>query len=324
MRAVIRIAFAIVVGAATVATPGFAQKKENYPSRPVRMLSGAFGSPSDILARTLGPKMSESWGQPVVIENRPGAAGTIAAAILAKAPADGYTILLISAQFAIGAALHSNLPYDPLKDFAGITQLGFSTSALLVSPALGVKSVKEFIALAHAKQGQILFSSGGAGSSTHINAERFKFAAGIKATHVGFKGTPDALLEVVAGRVQFCIVGVGSALPFIKDGRLLALAVSTPQRSPLLPDVPAIDEVVTGFGRDGSHSLFAPAGTPRPIREKISKEVARIFALPEVKEKLHALAFHLAPTTPEEHERILREQIKTFTEIARLVGLRAK
>jgi tripartite-type tricarboxylate transporter receptor subunit TctC len=288
------------------------------------MLSGAFGSPSDILARTLGPKMSESWGQPVVIENRPGAAGTIAAAILSKAAPDGYTILLISAQFAIGAALQSNLPYDPIKDFAGITQLGFSTSALLVAPALGVKSAKDFIALAQAKPGQILFSSGGAGSATHINAERFRFAAGIKAVHVGFKGTPDALLEVVAGRVHFCIVGVGSALPFIKDGRLLALAVSTPQRSPLLPDVPAMDEVLSGFGRDGSHSLFAPAGTPRSVRDKISKEVARIFSLPEVKERLQALGFHLAPTTPEEHERIVRDQIKTFTEVGKLVGLRAK
>ena len=312
----------VLILAIGLAGSAFAQAQ--YPSRPVRMLSGAFGSPSDILARTLGPKMSESWGHPVVIENRPGASGTIAAAILSKAAPDGYTILLISAQFAIGAALQSNLPYDPLKDFAGITQLGFSTSALLVAPSLGVKSAKDFIALAQAKPGQILFSSGGAGSATHINAERFRFAAGIKAVHVGFKGTPDALLEVVAGRVHFCIVGVGSALPFIKDGRLLALAVSTPQRSPLLPDVPAMDEVLSGFGRDGSHSLFAPAGTPRPIRDKISKEVARIFSQPEVKERLQALGFHLVPTTPEEHERILRDQIRTFTEVAKLVGLRAK
>ncbi len=193
-----------------------------------------------------------------------------------------------------------------------------------MSPALGVKSVKDFIALAQAKPGQILFSSGGAGSATHINAERFRFAAGIKAVHVGFKGTPDALIEVLAGRVHYCMVGLGSALPFIRDGRLLALAVSTPQRSPLLPDVPAMAEVLPGFGRDGSHSLFAPAGTPRPILNKVSKEVARIFDLPDVKERLQAMGFHLAPSTPEEHDRILRDQIETFSQVARLVGLKAK
>jgi tripartite-type tricarboxylate transporter receptor subunit TctC len=286
------------------------------------MLSGVPGSPSDILARTLGPKMSESWGQPVVIENRGGAAGQIAASIVAKAPADGYTLLLISAQFAIGAALQTNLPYDPRKDFAGVTQLGYSTSALMVPPALGVKTVKEFIAYAQARPGQIFFSSGGAGSSTHINAERFRYAAGIKAVHVGFKGTPEALIEVLAGRVHYCMVGLGASLPAIRDGRVVALAVSTPQRSPLLPDVPAMPEVISGFGRDGSHSLLAPAGTPRPVLNQISKEVARIFALPDVKERLQALGFHLDPTTPEEHDRILRAQIETFAQVAKLVGLK--
>ena len=321
---VLALGIVIAAGIAATVTPGFAQTGQNFPSKPVRMLTGAYGSPSDILARTLGPKMSESWGQPVVVDNRAGEAGTIAAAILAKAVPDGYTLLLISAQFTIGAALHSNLPYDALKDFAGVTQIGFSTSALFVAPALGVKSVKEFVALAQAKPGQILFSSGGAGSSTHINAERFRFAAGIKAVHVGFKGTPDALIEVLAGRIHYCIVGLGSALPFIKDGRLLALAVSTPQRSPLLPDVPAMAEVLPGFGRDGSHSLLAPAGTPRPVLNQISKEVARILDLPDVKERLHAMSFHLAPSTPEEHDRILRVQIETFSEVAKLVGLKVK
>lgn len=326
MRASRIAAFGMVIAAGIAATinPGFAQTKQNFPSKPVRMLAGAYGSPSDMLARTIAPKLSERWGQPVVVENRAGAAGTIAAVILAKAAPDGYTLLLISAQFTIGAALHSNLPYDPLKDFAGVTQIGFSTSALLVSPALGVKSLKDFIALAQAKQGQMLFSSGGGGSSTHLNAERFNYAAGIKAVHVGFKGTPDALIEVLAGRTHYCIVGLGSAMPFVKDGRLLALAVSTPQRSPLLPDVPAIPEVLPGFGRDGSHSLLAPAGTPRPILNQISKDVARIFDLPEVKERLQAMAYHPAPTTPEEHDKILREQIETFSEVARRVGLKAK
>ncbi|HKA43223.1 MAG TPA: tripartite tricarboxylate transporter substrate-binding protein [Burkholderiales bacterium] len=323
------LAFATAIStcAACAVTPASAQTRQAaptpaYPSKPIRLLTGAAGSPSDILARALGPKLTERWAQPVVLENRAGAAGQLAAAIVAKAPADGYTLLLISAQFAIGAALHSNLPYDPLKDFAGVTQLGYSTSALLVSPALGVKSVKEFIAYGQSRPGQILFSSGGAGSSTHISAETFRFAAGIKAVHVGFRGTPDALIEVLAGRVHYCIVGLGAALPFIKDGRLLALAVSTPQRSPLLPEVPAMTDVLPGYGREGSHSLLAPAGTPRPVLNQISKEVARVFDLPDVRERLQAAGFHLAPTTPEEHDRILRAQIETFSKIARQVGLK--
>ena len=326
MRAarMLMLGIAIAAGIAATVTPGHAQTGQNFPGKPVRVVAGAYGSPSDILARVLGPKMSESWGQPVVVENRPGAAGMIAATIVSKAAPDGYTLLLISAQFSILAALQSNLPYDPLKDFAGVTQLGYSTSALVVLPSLGVKTVQDFIAYAQARPGQILFSSGGAGSSTHINGEKFRFAAGIKAVHVGFKGTPDALIEVLGGRVHYCIVGLAAELPFIRDGRLLALAVSTPERSPLLPDVPAMVEVLPGFGRDGSHSLLAPAGTPRAVLNKISREVARIFALPEVKDRLQAMGFHLEPTTPEEHDRIVRAQIATFSEVARLVGLKAR
>lgn len=327
MRALRMLALGIVMagGLAAAAAPVLAQRQGSaaYPVRPIRMISGAYGSPSDTLARTIAPKMSERWGQPVIVENRPGASGTIGANIVAHAAPDGYTLLLISAQFAITAVLQPNLTFDPLKDFAGVTQIGYSTSTLTVNPSLGVKTLKEFISYAQARPGQIFFSSGGAGSSTHINAERFREAAGIKAVHVGFKGTPDALLEVVAGRVHYCIVGLSAQMPFIKDGRVLALAVSTPQRSPLLPDVPAMAEILPGFGRDGSHSLLAPAKTPRPVLIQISREVARIFDLPDVKERLQAMGYTTAPTTPEEHDRILREQIGTFGEIARRIGLKA-
>jgi tripartite-type tricarboxylate transporter receptor subunit TctC len=312
----------IAVGIAVTVAPGFAQTKQSFPTKPVRLVAGAFGSPSDMLARTLAPKMSESWGQPVVVENRTGGAGTVQANVIAKAAPDGYALLLISAQFAIGAALRpASLPYDPIKDFAGVAQIGQSTSALTVVPALGVKTLKDFIALAKARPGKILFSSGGGGSSTHISAERFNYAAGINAVHVGFKGTPDALLEVMGGRTQYCLVGLSAGLLFIKDGRLLALAVSTPQRTPLLPDVPAIVEVLPGFGVDGSHSVMAPAGTPLPIRHQISKEVVRILDLPDVKARLQDLAYNIAPSTPEEHDRIIRADIKSFTELARRIGL---
>jgi tripartite-type tricarboxylate transporter receptor subunit TctC len=311
-----------LLAGALVLMPAHAQNRANYPSKSVRLVSGAPGSPSDMLARTLGPKLAERWGRPVLIENRTGGAGTVQAMTVAQATPDGHTLLLISGQFAIGAALRpKGLPYDPLKDFAGVTQIGYSTSVLLVSPALGVKSLKDFVAHGRANPGKLLFSSGGGGSSTHIAAERFNHVAGIKGVHVGFKGTPDAILEVLAGRVQYCLVGLGSAMPLIKDGRLLALGVSTPQRTPLLPDVPAIPELFPNFGRDGSHSIMAPAGTPLAIRTQISSDVARILAEPDVKAKLQDLAYNIDPSTPQEHDRIIREQIKSFAEIAKRVGL---
>jgi tripartite-type tricarboxylate transporter receptor subunit TctC len=299
-----------------------AQAGPAFPTKPVRLVAGAFGSPSDMLARTLQPKLSESWGTPVLVENRTGGAGTMQAATVARATPDGHTLLLISGQFAIGGALRPKaLPYDTLRDFSGVTQIGFSTSALLVNPSLGVKTLKEFVALAHARPGKVLFSSGGAGSSTHIGAERFNYAAGIKAVHVGFKGTPDAILEVLGGRVQYCLVGLGSAIQLVRDGKLLALAVNTPKRSSLLPDVPAIVELYPEFGTDGSHTIFAPAGTPLAIRTQIGRDVARVLELPDVKDRLQEMAYNIDTSTPQELDAIIREQIKSFREIGKRVGL---
>jgi len=183
-------------------------------------------------------------------------------------------------------------------------------------------SVKDFIALAQARPGQIFFSSAGAGSGMHMNGERFRFSAGIKVMHVGFKGASEALIEVMAGRVHYAVPGLGPALPLIKDGKLVALAVIAPERSPLLPDVPAMVEALPGYERDGSFGLLAPARTPRPVLKQISNEVRRIMELPDIKERLHSMGFAPAPTTPEEHDRILRADIETFTRIVKLAGLR--
>jgi tripartite-type tricarboxylate transporter receptor subunit TctC len=307
---------------AATTTAWAAQSAPAFPTKPVRLVAGAFGSPSDMLARTLQPKLSEMWGKPVLVENRTGGAGTMQAATVAKATPDGHTLLLISGQFAIGAALRpQQLPYDTLRDFVGVTQIGYSTSALLVHPSLGVKTLKEFVALAQARPGKILFSSGGAGSSTHISAERFNYAAGIKGVHVGFKGTPDAILEVLGGRVQYCLVGLGSAIQLVRDGKLLALGVNTPKRTPLLPDVPAIVELYPNFGNDGSHVIFAPAGTPLAIRTQVSRDVARVLEAPDVKERMQEMAYNVDPSTPQELDAIIREQIKSFREIGKRVGL---
>ena len=241
--------------------PAVAGAQQKFPTKPIRLVVAftAGGTP-DTLARMIAPRLTEVWGQPVVIENRPGAGGTLAAAIVAKAPADGYTLLATSPAFAITAAMNPSLPYDPLKDFAGVSEIGYSTTALVVAPSLGVKTVKELIARANAK-GKLLFGSAGAGSATHMNAERFRAAAGIKAQHVGFKGQPEFLIEIVAGRVHFGVAGLGPALPFIKDGRLVPLALATPQRSPVVPDVPAAPEVLPGWAATARRR-----GSPRPLR----------------------------------------------------------
>lgn len=318
-------AFSMLVAAALVAMPGVAQAQQKFPTKTIRfVVPFSPGGGTDTLARIIAQKMSENWGQSVVIENRTGAGGTIGAAIVAKATPDGHTLLVSSPGFVVSAALHPNLAYDPLKDFAGVTQLGVSMSTLVVTPTLGIKTLKDFIEHAKARPGKIFFSSGGHGSSTHINGERFRLAAGIKPVHVAFKGSSDAALEVVAGRVHYVITGLITVMQYIQDGRLIALGVLAPARSPLLPDVPTLAEVLPGYKRDGSHVMLAPAGTPRPILNQISTEVRRIFELPDVKERLKNFDYLLAPTTPQELDKILRADIETFAEVVKLAGLRAK
>jgi tripartite-type tricarboxylate transporter receptor subunit TctC len=257
----------------------------------------------------------------VVVETRAGAGGTLAAAAVAKATPDGYTLLLQSSQFAIGAALHAHLPYDAVKDFAGVTQVGSGTVVLLVHPTLGVRSVKELIALAHAKPAPLTFSSAGAGSGSHLNNEMFRLAAGIKAVHVGFKSSAEATIEVVAGRISFSVLPLGTTLAFIKDGRVLALAAAD-QRSPLVPDVPAMSEVLPAYQRSGGYVLLAPAGTPRNILMQINQAFRRVVDLPELKAQFQAMAFAITPTTPEEIDRLVRTDIETYGKLVRLAGLR--
>lgn len=320
----VSFALAIAAGIASATTLDAAVVEQKFPARPVRIVVPfSAGSATDITARMIGPRLSEMWGQPVVIDNRPGGGGTIAAATVARAAPDGYTLLLTSAAFAIAAVLHANLPYDPLKDFAGVAQIGFTSGVLAVSPALGVKSVKELIALGHAQPGKLVFGSAGAGSGIHITAERFRMAAGIKAVHVGFKGQPEMLIEIISGRVHYGFPSLGPALPLIKDGKLLAVAMVTARRSPLLPDVPAMVEVLPGFERDASHALLAPARTPRAVLNQVSSNVARVLELPEVRQQMQAMSFEPAPTTPEEYDRILRRLIAVFSKVVVAAGLRA-
>ena len=301
------------------ATSAFAQQK--YPVKPIRfVVSTTPGSTPDLLARMIGPKLSEAWGQPVVIENRPGASGIIAATMVAKAAPDGYTLHIVSPAFAIRAALFADLPYDSFKDFATAGEIGYSNSVIVTAPSLGVKSVKEFIAYANANPGKIFFGSAGAGTATHMGGERFRMAAGIKAQHVGFKGQSEFQLEIVAGRIQFGSTGLTASLGLIKDGRLQPIAVA--QRTPLLPDVPSYAEAIPGWGRDGAQGLLVPTGTPMAIRQQINKQVGRALELPEIKQRLDSVSFNIAYSTPEQHEKNLRNDVAIFAKIVKEAGLR--
>lgn len=310
----------IVLQAAPVAA-----QHQDYPSRPIRLVVGlSAGAQTDIIARLLAQKLSEGWGQSVVVDNRTGAGGVLAASMVAKAAPDGHTLLLLTS-FAISAAVHPNLPYDPIKDFAGVTQIGFTTQALATSASSSAKSVKELIALAQAQPGKLLYASGAAGLASHLNGEKFRLAAGIKVVNVAFKGGSDVVIETLAGRTHYCFAGLAPVLPFIKDGRMLALAVNSPQRSPVLPDVPTLGETLSEFKKpESSSGMLAPAKTPPAILNKIGREIARVLALPDIRERLLAIGLTPAPTTPDEFDRILREQIAALTKLAKDAGLRAK
>jgi tripartite-type tricarboxylate transporter receptor subunit TctC len=313
------------MGIAVATTTALANTPQKFPTKPVRLLVGiAVGSQSDVLARMLTQKMGEQWGQSVVVDNRAGAGGALAAGIVAKAPPDGHT-LLFATGFAINAALQPSLPYDPFKDFVGVAQIGYGTSVLAVSPALGVKTVEDLIAHAKAQPGKLVFGSSAVGTGTHLSGARFAHLAGIKVATVAFKSASEAALQLLGGRTQYSVLTLVVARPFFEDRRLLPLAVLLPNRSPVLPDVPALAEVLPEFKRpEVSGGFLAPAGTPKPVLNQISKDVARILSMPDVKDKLEVGGYHPHPTTPEQFDQILRVQIETLTKLVKEVGLRTK
>ena len=305
----------------TCCNSAFAQ---SYPNKPIRMLIGfSAGSTTDVLARTVGQKMAEAWGQQVVVDNRPGAGGIAASAMVATATPDGYTLLMVSAGHAATAAMFTKVPYDTLKDFAGVSRVANVPSILVVSPALGAKSVRELIALAKAKPGQFNFSSPGVGSANHLAGELFKTLAGIRVEHVPYKGIPEAVTAVISGSVQFNFSPVVNTLALSRDGKLLALAASTGKRSAAQPDVPTVAEAgVPGYVFDPWFGILAPAKTPKPLLAKLSAEIARILQLPDVKERLLALGAEPAPTTPEGFDAHVRAEVAKFRKIVQDAGIK--
>jgi tripartite-type tricarboxylate transporter receptor subunit TctC len=297
-----------------------------FPTKPVRVIV-AFtpGGVTDIVARTLMPKLGELWGQPVVVENRPGAGGTVAAMAVARATPDGSTLLVHSAGYAINAALSQTLPYDPQRDFVHVAPLASQAMLLVVSPASAVRSVAELIAAAKARPGELAYGSAGIGSGGHFSAEKFRIAAGIDVLHVPYKGGADAINDTMAGRLAFTFNTITLALPFIRDGRLIPLGVTSLERSNLLPETPTFAEgALPGFEFTFWNGLWAPAGTPAPIAEQIARDLAHVVALADVRERLSRLGAEPMAMTPSQFAKFVTREIENAERIARISGIKAQ
>jgi tripartite-type tricarboxylate transporter receptor subunit TctC len=298
---------------------------QSYPAKPVHVIVPfSPGSGIDAIgARPVMQKLAEMWGQPVIVENRTGAGGTIGTASVAKAPADGYTLLVNSAAHVTNPLLYSNPPYDAAKDFVVVAPLVRLPNVLVVAPSMGMKSLSELIALAKAKPGQLNFASSGTGTGTHFTAEKFKLMAGIDVEHIPYKGGPEAMTDVMTGRVTYWLPSIGTALPFIQGGKLVALAVTSRQRSAALPSVPTLAESgLAGFDDALWMGVWAPAGTPAPIVDKIAQDIARAFAMPDLRERLASNVAEPMDITPAEFTRFIRAETEAAARVIKAAGIK--
>jgi len=298
-----------------------------YPTKPIRVVVPFTpGSATDIIARIVTPKLAERWGRPVVIDNRPSAGGIVACTVVAEATPDGHTLMVTGSNFAGSAALYAGkLPYDPVRDFTGITQFASTPLVLVIAPSLGVKSVKEFLVLAHEKKGQLNFGSTGLGSGPHYGAELFKLAAGIGAVHVPYRGSPESLTDLMAGRVHFILSPVLAAVPLVRSGRLMALGVTTPYRAQALPDVPTIAEAgLPGFEYQGWYGMLAPGKTPRKIVNLLNSEVGQVLDLPETRERIANQGAAAKRSAPEAFDQLVRDEITTRTRVWKAAGVKVE
>jgi len=312
-----------LLAAALWASVAFGQ---GYPNKPVHVIVPfTAGSATDILARTYGQKLSEMWGQAVVVDNRPGAGGTIGAAVVAKSAPDGYTLLVHSAAQAYNPSIYPSLSYDTMRDFIDVAPLGGQPNVLVVSPSSGIKTVAELIALAKQKPGQLNYASAGTGSGTHINGEKFKLAAGIDVVHIPYKGTPEALTDTMAGRVTYFFSPISAAVSFVREGKLVALAVSTAKRSSVLPNVPTVAESgLPGFDYVLWVGMFAPAGTPPEVVDKIARDVRTVAQSADVKERFAALGAEPMPMSSSEFKQFVDGEITESAKVIKAAGIKAQ
>jgi tripartite-type tricarboxylate transporter receptor subunit TctC len=309
--------------AASLSLPSVAQTEWPRDKTITFIVPFTAGSGTDVIARTIAEKLAPALGTQIVIDNRTGAGGTVGAALVAKAPSDGYTMLIHSSGHVVNPALYPKLSYDTLKDFDGVSTLASLPNVLVVSPSKGYKDVADLVAKAKAQPGACNYASAGNGSATHMNAEKFRVATGVQAQHVPYRGTPEALTETSTGRIDWFFAPLVSALPLIQSGRLQALAVSTPTRSPLLPNVPSIAEA--GFANAAYTfwvGLFVTAKTPKPIVQKLHAALMTVLALPDVKERLEKLGASAMPMQQEAFEKYLDTETLSAAQLVKAAGIR--
>lgn len=296
---------------------------QNYPSRPIKIIVPFTpGSATDVMGRIVSERLNAAWGQPVVVENRPGAGGTIGIRETARAEPDGYTLVLVSSGHAVNHVLYKDLGYDSLKDLSAVAMLGSLPSVLIVPPSLGVNSVKELVAMLKAKPGQLNYATAGVGSGAHVNVEKFNVAAGVKAIHVPLKGTPPILTETMAGRIQYAFVPAVSSMGLVREGKVKPLAVSTGKRIAALPEVPTLGEA--GFPHGESTfwlALLAPVKTPPAIIGQINAEVRRSLESADVKQRLAKLGTEPMSMTPAESDAFIRREHDELGKVMREAGL---
>jgi tripartite-type tricarboxylate transporter receptor subunit TctC len=305
------------LGAAPVAHAQAQDAAGAYPSRPIRIIVPfSAGAGSDFLARLIGPKMTERWGQLVVVDNRPSAAGTVAGEIVTRATPDGHTLMITSSGIAASAALYPKLPYDTVKDFASVTKLAITATLFVTAAQSSARTIKDLIEQAKKRPGQLTYGHSGIGSGTHFASELLNVSAGIKTVHVPYKGGAEVMTDAIAGRIDYGVVPMAPAVPLVKAGRAHGIAVTTAARSSALPDVPTVAESgLPGYVYDGWFGVFAPSKVPAAIVRKLSEEVARILALPDVRERLQSVGMEPTPGSPQALHSLLTSEIEARKKI---------
>jgi tripartite-type tricarboxylate transporter receptor subunit TctC len=313
----------LIMAALAAAFAASAAHAQTYPTKPVHVIVPFTpGSATDVVARTVAQALSTRMGQVFVVENRPGAGGTIGANLVAKAAPDGYTLLVNSSGHTVNPSIYPSLPFDTAKDFTGVSLLAEQPNILVVAPSKGWKTAGDLVKAAKAEPGKLTYASAGAGSATHMNAEKFRVSAGIDAVHIPYKGTPEALTDTMNGRVDYFFAPVIAALPMVRDNRVTALAVGSAKRASVLPDVPTTEEAgYPGSAYNFWVGMLAPAGTPPAIVERLNKEVTAALASPEVKDRLAALGADAAPMPAADFDKMIAQELKDNAALVKQAGI---
>ena len=310
--------------AALAILPALDAAAQTYPTKPIRMIVPfAAGGPNDVIGRVIAQKVSEQIGQPVVVENRAGAGGAIGTAFVGTSAPDGYTILISgTSSLAINPSLYKKLPYDPIKDFAPVSLVGTAPSLLAMHPSVPVRTIKDLIALAKSRPGQLNYASGGIGSAPHLAGELLNSMANVKMVHIPFKGGSPALTGVMSGQADLFMGGMSAAMPPVKDGRLRGIAVTSPKRSQFMPEVPTIAETLPGYDVVNWYAIFAPAATPKEIVARLNAEIVKAMAAPDTRKRFESLATDAESSTPEALGAYHRAEIRKWAQVVQTAGIK--